>query len=668
MTFQNIQNGESGSSVRAKLNDGMAERAITADSFTSLQAVDTSGFAAGKLAEVRGSGFRWSASAGEWQPTGPVSVKAFGATGDGSTDDSSAISAANTYAATHGVSVHFPPGTYRGRNFLPTTSWRADAPGQAVIQNNLRSEEKYEFVECFNESGLTFENLTFDGWVTDDPGTWDSENFDSFQGAIPFYAENCTDMRFIGCTFQNAHTSGFRGTGVVDSLFIDCRTERTRGEYGDGYYFRSSVNNRFIACAVRDFTRIGFVNEGNEITGLALNNVYIGCYAENGHDMGLDYGGTEYNSGYWFENAADVSCNNCTAVDTGDRGFTVGQAFELPPNQARIQCTFIGCQSYGANIGFAVDGKVEVPVFVRHLSCYAQAGSKPFYASVEGSTAGCSYNQCSGDSTNVGDAQAAAFFLNSQAGTEADAPSYYVTDCDSTLADTAGAEDGGINTADISGFDAGARKIYVTRFSAGDRAVILKARQSAPHTIVVTDTRIRMVGQLRGKAHTFIRGSIEFDGEVTLKATDLLVLNDCTVVADTDAQVNMLGAVAAEVRINGGVFSGCFLEHLLADTISDRNIRLTISGTRFERDNNDHDYSIRVEYAGAVKPTCLFEGVQFFNTSGTANASVAPIHLIGAGIGHYASAVWVDDTLTYSVKDDGTLGNFASGETLIPLH
>lgn len=65
-----------------------------------------------------------------------VQDSAYGATGDGSTDDTTAIAAALTAAATGGGAVYFPPGTYRITSSLApaaTVSLMGAGPGASVI-------------------------------------------------------------------------------------------------------------------------------------------------------------------------------------------------------------------------------------------------------------------------------------------------------------------------------------------------------------------------------------------------------------------------------------------------------------------------------------------------------------------------------------------------------
>ncbi|WP_299312680.1 glycosyl hydrolase family 28-related protein, partial [uncultured Halomonas sp.] len=85
--------------------------AVQVDSVPALLALGTGELVPGQAAEVRGSGFVWDGT--QWTATGTVSVKAFGAAGDGVTNDTAALQAALDYAVPRNVPLFFPEGRYR---------------------------------------------------------------------------------------------------------------------------------------------------------------------------------------------------------------------------------------------------------------------------------------------------------------------------------------------------------------------------------------------------------------------------------------------------------------------------------------------------------------------------------------------------------------------------
>lgn len=76
-------------------NTGISHRVIYVNSIDEMNALDTSKLLIGQIISVYGSEFRWNGST--YIPTDYINIRAFGAVGDGSTDDSTAFNDAVTY-------------------------------------------------------------------------------------------------------------------------------------------------------------------------------------------------------------------------------------------------------------------------------------------------------------------------------------------------------------------------------------------------------------------------------------------------------------------------------------------------------------------------------------------------------------------------------------------
>src|SRR5690606_25195139 len=100
-------------------------------------------------------------------------------------------------------------------------------------------------------------------------------------------------------------------------------TERTRGNFGDGFFFYYNCEHvSAVNCSAKDYTRIGFVFDGdgsNPSYSLNLTNFY----AENGHDRSLLYGGAENNAAVWVENCGFCNIENVRGKNVGNRGVVV---------------------------------------------------------------------------------------------------------------------------------------------------------------------------------------------------------------------------------------------------------------------------------------------------------------------------------------------------------
>src|SRR5690554_145044 len=106
----------------------VAGAVIYVNSIADLLALDTSGLVDGQAARVQGSKLKWASASQKWVPLGPLSVKSFGATGDGVTDDTAAIQSAEEFRAGYGVNLRFPTGVY-GFTYLDIVSngaWELD--------------------------------------------------------------------------------------------------------------------------------------------------------------------------------------------------------------------------------------------------------------------------------------------------------------------------------------------------------------------------------------------------------------------------------------------------------------------------------------------------------------------------------------------------------------
>ncbi len=106
-----------------------------------------------------------------------ISVKDFGALGDGSTNDAPAIKAADLAAAAAGKSLYFPSGVYMvdldsiGESLTMNTSWIGEDRFKTIIRRKdfywLAGSGKPGFIlDMLKKQNLVLANMTFDGQVT----------------------------------------------------------------------------------------------------------------------------------------------------------------------------------------------------------------------------------------------------------------------------------------------------------------------------------------------------------------------------------------------------------------------------------------------------------------------------------------------------------------------
>ena len=187
-----------------------------------------------------------------------VSVKDFGAVGDGTTDDSTAIN--NALAASN--NIYFPSGTYLATTItIPNKAiyLKGDGMYETIIQSNtgsynyLFASAAYVNNATTGNNQLIVENMAFDGNNV-------CTNVFVLYG---FYSE------FRYCLFQNALSSGTGAALLVTSNGIsgsNCST--------------TLVENRIVNCrliANGTSAGLGMVDSGFKCTDMfVLNNIFSG--------------------------------------------------------------------------------------------------------------------------------------------------------------------------------------------------------------------------------------------------------------------------------------------------------------------------------------------------------------------------------------------------------
>ena len=149
-----------------------------------------------------------------------VNVKAHEATGDGSTDDSTAVQAAID-SITAG-NVYFPPGTYKIGNITMKAGVNLIGHGRAskLIPTNGTTANIFTFGN--NDSNITLAYLYFYGDGTDTLGTYGSAVYISAGAGY-----ECENLRIINCEFESFSDSGIRcadglkKSWIIDNLFHD---------------------------------------------------------------------------------------------------------------------------------------------------------------------------------------------------------------------------------------------------------------------------------------------------------------------------------------------------------------------------------------------------------------------------------------------------------------
>lgn len=212
-----------------------------------------------------------------------VSIKDFGAIGDGVTNDTTAFEAMVTHCSTTGNTGFIPAGTYlinpSSRTFSGNVSFKICGEGRdsTVLKN---SNTSYSFIYWDSCNGVEFENLTIDGSFTGLPSSPTSG------GTMVFVNSNDNGIRNIdfiniyrvALMIYNDHqttTSNVYGGHVIDN----CRA------YGPSNYINNVGPSAFLLADVNNTSITNcYINQiglyGYEFKNDCSNTIISNCIAE----------------------------------------------------------------------------------------------------------------------------------------------------------------------------------------------------------------------------------------------------------------------------------------------------------------------------------------------------------------------------------------------------
>jgi hypothetical protein len=149
-----------------------------------------------------------------------VSVKDFGAVGDGTTDDTAAIQTADTAATAAGKTLHFPAGTYRintgTRLTMGGCNWEGDGQKQSILQSAAGTYGAATYMVVANSlSNFTISKLGFDVSLA---------TFTAGSTYGPLLMFSCTNWHVKDCAFigLQTYTLGIYVNGGDAWSITDC--------------------------------------------------------------------------------------------------------------------------------------------------------------------------------------------------------------------------------------------------------------------------------------------------------------------------------------------------------------------------------------------------------------------------------------------------------------
>lgn len=203
-----------------------------------------------------------------------VTNVAYGATGDGSTDDTSAINAALTAAGT-GSSVWFPPGTYIVSSITPLDGQTLHGVrGGSILKRKAAAGTSAGVITLSGDTNVTIKNLTIDGnYLNATQGAW-------YGIDVTSASDYCTidNVEVINC--RRDATNDVACVRILSSDFAkisNCRLDNSNNNlllFGASYCTidNCSFEDNFLSEAVSFFGPTGFTTTGNTITNCTFKD------------------------------------------------------------------------------------------------------------------------------------------------------------------------------------------------------------------------------------------------------------------------------------------------------------------------------------------------------------------------------------------------------------
>jgi len=273
-----------------------------------------------------------------------VSVKDFGAVGDGVTDDSAAFN--NAIAAVGSGGTVYCEGSYKIDSTVTLSS------GVSLVAN-FSAELTFDAAANFELSGVNdVENIIFN--------------------------MNSTARQVLGTTVSNVN-------------FKNCTAKNSTN---NGFYFSVGCSNiTFEGCTATANTKAGFAVTGTESN--APNRIqFINCRAFSNGQGGISVSGTgELTSPAQTANyATNILISGCI---TNDNGTTANSGIEFPYSR---YVSIVNCVSF-SNVEHGISCQESSDFSISGCICYqnsesgfnAQSGYDPYNKSQRGAVSGCAF-------------------------------------------------------------------------------------------------------------------------------------------------------------------------------------------------------------------------------------------------------------------------------------
>jgi hypothetical protein len=260
-----------------------------------------------------------------------INVKDYGATGDGSTNDTSAVTDAYNAANAAGKALYFPAGYYK-MTALPTLADDTVIFGDGARLTQLLYEGTGYLASFTNKQNIEFRNIGF--WALQP----DSKLIDM---------SNCFAFSFVSCLWRGSHTSG-SGTTYANQIGINLRDNS-----GGTKFIDFNINNLGIGVRVYSI-------QNHFIGGKFAFNRYAILGTGNNANCGLNVTMTEFDSDktatttlahVWIDGSANEWNFSQCWWEGGNKSLVVGLAGTGGPSKLYIS----GCKMAARTVGLEIN-------------------------------------------------------------------------------------------------------------------------------------------------------------------------------------------------------------------------------------------------------------------------------------------------------------------------